>query len=186
MTDLTRPWPQRRSIRLPNYDYSSAGAYFITICTQDRRCLLGNVSQGEMIASAAGAVVERSWQELPSRFTGIELDWFQIMPNHVHGIVMLRPQDNDSAETPTLGDVIRVFKSVTTTEYSRGVREHGWPRFRTRFWHWNYYEHIIRNERELAEVRRYIEQNPLQWSIDRENPAVIEPADELPWEKSTS
>lgn len=77
----------RRSIRLPGYDYSQAGAYFVTICTQNRLCLFGEVADGRMIQNVAGQMVETVWQQLPDRFPQILMDAFVVMPNHVHGII---------------------------------------------------------------------------------------------------
>jgi REP-associated tyrosine transposase len=103
------------------------------------------------------------------------------MPNHVHGIIVLvgagrsahpeRGQPQGIAPAISLADVVHRFKTITTNRYIHGVKESGWPRFSGRFWQRNYYEHIIRNEEELARVREYVANNPLQWENDRENPS---------------
>jgi putative transposase len=170
----------RRSIRLKGYDYSQAGAYFITLCTQDRACLFGKVVNGEMRLNDAGRMVLAEWHRLPERFPQVVLDAFVVMPNHVHGILVITdPASTVGATTrvaptrvaPTVGNIIGAFKSRVTVEYIRGVKTSGWPPFRGRLWQRNYYEHIIRNERALNAIRRYILENPLRWHLDRENPA---------------
>jgi putative transposase len=181
----------RRSIRLKGYDYSRPGAYFITLCTQDRFCLFGEVVDGEMRLNDPGRLVRTEWEMLPRRFPNVELDAFVVMPNHLHGIIViidanrvgagLVPAQNDRATledgattrvAPTVGDIIGVFKSRITVEYTRGVKTSGWPPFRGNLWQRNYYEHIIRSEESLNRVREYIANNPLQWELDRENPVA--------------
>ena len=175
-----------------------------------------------MQLNGAGRLARAAWEGLPRRFPGVGLDTFVVMPNHVHGIIVIDEsvgaslvgaQDgdhagmadgeraaarvvgaerattrvaptgcgNDAGEraererattrvAPTLGDVVGAYKSIVTVEYARGVRANGWRRFRGRLWQRNYYEHVIRDERELHLAREYIVNNPLQWSLDRENP----------------
>src|SRR6056297_3244370 len=79
----------RRSIRLKEYDYSRAGAYFVTICTQNRECLFGGIVNGEMVSNDAGRMVQTVWDEIPLHYPGIEIDAFVVMPNHIHGIVVI-------------------------------------------------------------------------------------------------
>jgi len=148
----------RRSIRLRGYDYSTAGAYFITIGTQHHAHLFGSVADGAICLSAAGAMIEQQWHALPARFPSVAPDAWVVMPNHVHAIVWLR---GDS--TVTLGAVIGAFKSLTTNAYSAGVDAQGWPPFDRRLWERDYYEHIVRNEQERARISTYIEQNPARW-----------------------
>lgn len=186
---MSNPGRRRRSLRLKGYDYGQASAYFVTICTQDRACLFGAVFDGSMRSNDAGRMVATMWSELPSRFAGAEIDTFVVMPNHLHGIVVLcddgattRGATTRGATTrvaPTvgaplvgapLGAVVGAFKSITTVEYIRGVGARGWPEFRGRLWQRNYYEHVVRDEAELSRIRRYIDENPLRWDIDDENP----------------
>ena len=191
---------RRRSIRLKGYDYSLAGAYFVTIVAQGRLCLFGGVADGEMRLNDAGAMVCRVWEGMPRRFPAIEMDEFVVMPNHVHGVMFIRQrwgsrsgvagtttrdaatvgQKDAGAATgattrvaPTLGDVVGAFKSLTTVAYGRGAREMGWPRFDKRLWQRNYYERVIRDELELGRAREYIVDNPMEWECDGENPARI-------------
>lgn len=191
----------RRSIRLRGYDYSQAGAYFITLCTQDRACLFGDVADGVMRLNDAGQMVCAEWEALPQRFPTIVLDAFVVMPNHAHGIIitdhagvgdvgagLVPAQDMPDLTgatgattrvAPTVGDIVGAFKSVTTVLYTRGVKQSGWPAFRGRLWQRNYYEHIIRNEKSLNRIRKYILDNPARWDMDRDNPlaATFEPED---------
>jgi len=161
----------RRSIRLTGHDYSRRGAYFVTICIQGRVGLFGEVLDENMIPNAAGSAIGRIWAEIPARFPGVELGASIVMPNHLHGIVLLHPLES-SAE-PKLGQIVGAFKSLSTLAYGRGVREQGWRGFRGRLWQRNYYEHIIRNEEEFARIVNYIEWNPKRWAFDRENPSPI-------------
>ena len=183
----------RRSVRLNGYDYSHAGAYFVTVCTQDRVCLFGEIVTGIMRLNEAGHMVCIEWDALVARFSGIDLDAFVVMPNHIHGIIvfptgrsvgapLVGAQDPTPNETmanrattrvaPTLGDVVGAFKSRVAVEYARGVKAIGWTAFDRRLWQRNYYEHIIRDEESLHRVRRYILDNPAQWARDRDNPNV--------------
>lgn len=186
---------QRRSIRLKGYNYSQAGAYFVTICTQERRCLLGEVLEEEMVSNDAGRTVRQVWEALPRRFPSVELDLFVVMPNHLHGIAIIEgnvtsvdhvgatlvvAHDHNvtrgragtrPAPTTDLGDIIGEFKSITTNRYIAGVKCSGWLAFSIRLWQRNYYEHVIRSGSELDRVRQYIMDNPLKWALDPENPA---------------
>ena len=156
----------RRSIRLRGYDYTRSGAYFLTVVTQDRLCLFGDATDEGMGLNDAGKMVRSVWGRIPDRFPSIELDAFVVMPNHVHGIVVIHkplvgaslvgaPGDGGDAEStdrekentrvsPALGDVVGAFKSLTTVEYARRVDEDRWEPFNGRLWQRNYYEHVIR------------------------------------------
>ena len=177
----------RRSNRLPSFDYTQAGAYFVTIVAQGRASFFGVVSSEEMRLNKAGRMAYRTWESLSARFSSIDINLFVVMPNHLHGIVVIRQQAvgaplvgarrsvaGDSRATtrvaPTLGDVIGASKSLTTVEYARGVRSMNWPRFHKRLWQRNYYEHVIRDSESLEGIRQYILDNPGQWSLDPENP----------------
>ena len=183
----------RRSIRLQGYDYSQSGAYYVTLCTQDRACLFGEVVDGGMHVNGAGRMASDVWHALPDRFPTIDLDAFVIMPNHIHGVVVIADDNNlvgaglvpahdvmpvntraTTRVAPTLGDVIGAYKSVVTVQYARAVNVRGWPRFRKRLWQRNYYEHVIRNAESLNRIRQYILDNPRHWYEDRYNPNVQE------------
>ena len=190
MTGFDPQRHHRRSIRLPGYDYSQAGAYFVTICAQDRECLVGDVVDGEIRLNDAGRMMHVEWNELTTRFPGMELDESVVMPNHIHAIVILvgaplvgaQANTCDAGQragtrpaptsiTATLGDIVGAFKSITTDRYIAGVKQHGWPPFNRRVWQRNYYEHVVRDDDELDRIRKYIAANPARWDHDRENPA---------------
>ena len=169
---------RRRSIRLDGYDYSQAGAYFISLVAQGRLCYFGKVVDGLMRLNDAGEMIRQVWDGLPDRFPLIAIDEFVVMPNHVHGVILLRQPAPTTEATagstegvaPRLWDVVRAFKSVTTLEYGKGVRGLGWQPFEKRLWQRNYYERVVRNESELGAIREYIANNPKNWELDRENP----------------
>lgn len=164
----------RRSIRLKGYDYRQAGAYFVTIVVQGRECLLGQVVDGEMQLNAAGRMVCSTWCQLPEYYARVQLDAFVVMPNHIHGIIVLTQNElvcpAPRASELSLPDVVHRFKSLTTLRYIRGVNEEGWQPFIGRLWQRNYYEHIVRNNRDLEAIREYIALNPQRWATDEENP----------------
>ena len=165
----------RRSIRLKNYEYAQAGAYFVTICTQNRECLFGEVKDGIMLLNDAGQMIERWWLELPSKFPALRLDCYVIMPNHLHGIICIEenvgPVRHQGAHIGApLPMMVQWLKTMTTNEYIRGVNSGAFQPFDRRVWQRNYYEHIIRNEIELDTIRNYIVSNPLNWSDDELNP----------------
>ena len=189
-TRQNESFPRHRNIRLPEYDYSSPGAYFVTICTQNRKCFFGQIpalsgpnNRPFMVTTDAGMMIKDVWQNIPVNYPGFELDEFTVMPNHIHGIIII-PETNPSRTkelqggrpqrvAPTelsLSDVIERFKSFTTKRYIDGVRQAGWQPFDGKLWQRGYYEKIIRVEIELNEIRQYIISNPLQWALDRENP----------------
>jgi putative transposase len=159
---------RRRSIRLKGFDYSRPGCYFVTICTQHRACLLGDVVDGGVRLTAAGGMVQGVWDELSVRYSGVETDSFVVMPNHVHGIVVLTGDPSGMS----LAEVVHRFKTLTTRQYAAGVRNLGWPAFHGRLWLRNYYEHLIRDRTSLDRIREYIATNPARWAEDPENPAA--------------
>jgi REP element-mobilizing transposase RayT len=170
----------RRSIRLKDYDYSQAGAYFVTICTHNKKCMFGDVINGEMKSNEIGIVVNQCWIAIPQHFPDVVLDEFIVMPNHVHGITILNvgaknvsplPNASDSnraknvsplqhhGTSMTIGSIIRGFK-IGVTKWARQNAAAYMP------WQRNYYEHIIRNKAELNKIRKYIVNNPLNWETD--------------------
>jgi len=178
----------RRSLRLRDYNYSQAGPYFITICTKNRECIFGEVVNSGIRLSLLGKIIEREWCNIPKRFLNVQLDLFTIMPNHLHGIIIINNVGTcrgnlygypdirrgnpcgypikraGTSPAPTLGEIIGAFKSLCIhrcIENSLTI---------DKFWQRNYYEHIIRNDRELDRIREYILNNPLKWELDRENP----------------
>ncbi|MBS9389314.1 MAG: transposase [Dolichospermum sp. WA123] len=223
----------RRSIRLKVYDYTQQGAYFVTICTHQRNCLFGEIVDGEIKLNTNGEIARGSWLSIPRYFKNVELDEFVIMPNHLHGIIIIdssevvgealanqdfsqlfsevagealanqdfsqsfsevagealanqdfSQQQNLSSQcfAPTVytGETIKIngtkpqslaaitqnYKSVSTRQINRMNKAKG-----NVIWQRNYYEHIIRNEEALNNIREYIVNNPINWVKDQENPA---------------
>ena len=154
----------RRSIRYPGYDYSSRGVYFVTICVHDRAPLLGGVDARAVARSAAGDMVSLWWRKLEDRFPDVELDAWIVMPDHVHGIIILHDVSVARAgKRKTLSRMVQWFKTMTTNAYIRGVDEKRWEPFSGRLWQRNFFERIVRNEAELNAIRQYIEENPRRW-----------------------
>ena len=160
----------RRSPRLASYDYAQAGVYFVTICTWQREAVLGSVTAAAMVPTSAGSVVEQAWNALPLRFPAVALDAFALMPDHVHGILVLggQPVVPDDTGRPSLSEVIRAFKSVSGIAGNRALARTGQP-----FWQRSYHDRIVRNDRELALIRRYIEENPERWDSATNQPAPM-------------
>ncbi len=170
----------RRSIRLRGYDYTRPGAYFVTICTQHRVCLFGDVVDGEMQLNALGEIVWAEWFRSADIRAEIELhpNEFVVMPNHIHGIVWIvdnvgatgranvGPHGCAPLHRPprSLASFIAGFKSAVTKRINKMRGTPGMP-----VWQRNYYEHIIRNENALNRIREYIAMNPSRWMTDREN-----------------
>ena len=182
----------RRSMRLPGYDYSQPGAYFLTVCTQNRQCLFGEIENTQMRLSDAGQMVQVVWKELTLRYPGVETDAFVIMPNHVHGIIILVGagpcacpdtigQPQGVAPTRGLPDVVHHFKTMTIKRYSDGVQQWQWPPYKEKLWQRNYYEHIIRDDKQLNRAREYILNNPLQWALDEDNPENSKDVEQRLW-----
>lgn len=169
----------RHSIRLKGYDYSQPGAYFSTVVTAARASLFGDIADGNMHVNETGEIVLAVWRDLPNHYPFLQLGTFVVMPNHVHGIVVLtvdvgaglRPAPTDRP-APTIGDryglpeIVRAFKSFSARRVNAFLGKAGHS-----LWQRNYYEHVIRDEREWERLHRYIESNPSQWEQDHENPA---------------
>ncbi|MBI4775116.1 MAG: transposase [Deltaproteobacteria bacterium] len=164
----------RRSIRLHGYDYSRAGVYFVTICAWNRECLFGDAMDGRTILNDFGQKVAESWEWLAIRHGYAELDEWVIMPNRLHGIIVITDVFKGGSRTaPTknrkpIGRLVGAFKTVSTKRINHLRDTPG-----VRIWQRNYYEHIIRDDEELNRIREYIANNPAQWETDRENPNVV-------------
>lgn len=171
----------RRSIRLRGHDYSQRGYYFITVCTRGRWCLFGDIEKGRMILNDAGKMIGRWWNELKNKYADIEIDEYVIMPNHCHGIInivgMMVGADrcvcpNGKGEVPPvrgrpISEMIQWFKTMTTNEYIRNVKQNRWEPFDGKLWQRNYYEQIVRDEISMRRIREYIVNNPHQWQQDK-------------------
>ncbi len=166
----------RRSIRLRGYNYATPRAYFVTVCVYGWRCLFGAVVDGDLVLNDAGRMVRAIWDALPGRFPALAPDSAVIMPNHFHAIVViagiaLLPERAATAQ-PTLGVIVGAFKSLTTNAYIRGVQDQNWEPFDQRLWQRNYYEHIVRDDNDLANIHDYIQHNPARWADDQLHPAA--------------
>ncbi|MBU1131369.1 transposase [Patescibacteria group bacterium] len=176
----------RRSIRLPNYDYSQPGYYFITICTKNRDCLLGVTKNNKIELSPIGEIAKQCWLDIPKHYPHTRLDEYIIMPNHVHGIILAEFNNVAGAHVGAIHElplrvplphtkifrrrmlipkIIGRFKMNSAKIINQLCNTQGIP-----FWQRNYYEHIIRNKESLYRIRQYIKNNPKNWINDSNNP----------------
>ena len=190
--------PRRKSIRLEGYDYSKSGLYFVTICVQDRLHLFGEITSAPSVEEdlcvfpgvfPAGQMVNKWWNELGNKYRNIELYEYINMPNHFHGIIQIvdlvktvvtnktgnsgeyssgEHHSGEHAGSP-LPAMIQWFKTMTTNEYIRNVKQNGWRPFNKKLWQRNYYEHIIRDEKSYQRIAEYIVNNSVNWQIDKYN-----------------
>ena len=165
--DKEKELPKRKHPRLDNYDYSSAGAYFITICTQNRRCVLSRIV-GRGLAPAEttaieytylGEIAEKQLFLLADRYPYLTIDQYVIMPNHIHTILILNGERAGACPRPTLTDIVCTYKSLTTRE----CKKNG---FREKLFQTSFYEHIIRSREDYEEIVKYIYENPIRWYYD--------------------
>lgn len=161
----------RRSIRLKEYDYSQAGAYYVTLCTYQRECLFGEIIDGEMRLNDWGRIIYDSWEWLGQQYAYVDLYEWVIMPNHFHGIIVIDDRRGGSRTALTqkpLGRLVGAFKTVSSKQINKLRDNPGCP-----VWQRNYYEHVIRNDDDLNRIREYIINNPMQWELDENNPTNI-------------
>jgi len=179
---------KRHSIRLKDFDYSQSWWYYVTICINNHIELLGEIKNNEMVLNKFGKLVDEEWNKTKIIRCNIELDYYVIMPNHLHGIIIIdnaavgatrrvaqKISPTERAIEPiaptlkpnSLGSIIGQFKSVTTKRIRKaGLIEFEWQR--------NYYDRIIRNEEELYNIRKYIQQNPLKWEVEKSTPENLD------------
>ena len=188
MSDYTNKFHSRKSIRLKGYDYSRKGLYFITICCQDRVCRFGYVENGIMILNEFGQIANDEWMKLQHRFENFELDAFQIMPNHMHGIIKLNEMPAGSGFTtdhtdqpsnidpsgiqkesifhnPSIFDIIGAYKSLVSNYCLEIYKSRN--QMMGKLWQRSYYEHIVRDERAYENIADYIVNNPQNWEEDK-------------------
>lgn len=174
-----------RSLRLPEYDYSSEGAYFITICVKYKECILSEIIGENIVSSKLTQIVNDVWLDLPNHYPEILLDEYIIMPNHFHGIVMIIKKPVEPAErihaerihetslqkrrNMLLPRILGRFKMRTSKLINLELGRTGKP-----FWQEGYFERIIRDEKELENIREYIYYNPLKWNFEKENPGNLD------------
>jgi putative transposase len=170
--------PDRRSVRLKEYDYTQAGGYFVTVVTLRRECLFGEIASGEMRNTVLGRIVEECWCAIPEHFPNTDVDVFVVMPNHIHGIMIIHENMGSRGTIyraptpiieqfgqPTMGSlptIIRTFKAAVTRRARRELNS-------ANIWQRNYYEHIIRDQRDHEHIAYYIATNLVNWSGDEEN-----------------
>jgi REP element-mobilizing transposase RayT len=178
-----------KSIRLPNRNYAANGYYFITICTSQKICYFGNIINHQMQLYSVGKIAQKFWLEIPQHSKHTYLDEYIIMPNHIHGIIVINNPDNLCRDVPwnvptsnddnlsqimselspksgSLSAIIRSYKSSVT----RWCKQNNYNNFA---WQPRFYEHIIRNDGSLDNIRKYIINNPLKWSKDKNNPNIL-------------
>jgi putative transposase len=177
----------QKQYRLKNYDYSQNGAYFITICTKNRIDHFGKIENEEMRLSEIGEIAKHFWEEIPNSFTNVQLDQFVVMPNHIHGIIMLLNNGNNNFNMQEEKDIqsaaglssrvhsnihplIKNSISSIINHYKGNVKrwcnKSGYDEF---FWQARFYDHIIRNEKSLNNIREYIFYNPIKWYWENQN-----------------
>jgi len=154
--------PLRKPTRIPGFDYATAGTYFVTICLNDRSIhRFGEIESGELALNEAGELISRLWLENIERFPGTTPDEWVVMPDHVHGILHLGT--DSSIPTVPLTDMVGTFKSISTLEYGRRVREASFLPFEKTLWQRSFYDRILVTPAALEAARAYIESNPARW-----------------------
>ncbi len=176
--------PHRKPLRLPEYDYSQPGAYFVTICTKGRECSLGYIQGEEMRFSLYGEIAAQGWDFTSNHFQRLELDWWVVMPNHVHALIVIQDSSKGSVLQPTpavsieatnlpippqslLAKVVAHYKYHTTKKINLARNLSG-----ERFWQRNYYEHVVRSHESMQKIQEYILANPMRWNEDQLNPSA--------------
>ena len=168
----------RKKLRLSEYDYAQSGAYFVTVLVRNRKHLVGKISREEIILSKEGQIAQSVWDELPGHFPNIDLDEFIVMPNHILGIIWIKERidtiDNVRSQHAatlqkkprrpapgSLGAIVRSYKSAATKQINLLRSSPG-----AAFWHRSFYDHVIRDDVDLFQHRKYIQENPLKWELD--------------------
>lgn len=182
---MDKPNSIRKNLRLPGYDYSLPGGYFVTISAHQRGNVFGVVEEGQVYLNPIGRMVSECWLETPDRFPSVELDEYILMPDHFHailfitelnvgaGLVPAQGKANEIAPefrattrvAPTLGRIIGAFKSISTNRYIKGIKRYGWPVFDGKLWQRGYYDRVIRSQKELNQIRNYIINNAIKQEL---------------------
>ncbi len=163
---------QHKNLRLRGYDYTITGCYFVTLVTEGRRELFGQIADGELRLNGAGKMIERCICELEVRFKGIEAINYVVMPNHVHAILF-----NDKEHS--IPEIMRQFKAVTSRLYHKWMETCGWIDYDMRLWQRSYYDIIIKNRRMFDFINNYIAINPERWMYDKMNEKHTKEVDEI-------
>lgn len=166
--------PNRKRNRMKGYDYSMLAYYFVTICTHDKEKMFGKVVGSYVVLNRFGKIALQCWNDLPNHYSNCELDYYIIMPDHVHGIIIINecrhePMTRPNKKSYELSEIVRGFKSFSSKRINlildSGQKFH---------WQKSFYDRIIRNEKELWQIRKYIEQNPFKWEIENNLPENLE------------
>jgi putative transposase len=170
-------YPRRKSLRLSGYDYRQQGVYFVTLCTQEKLCLFGQISDSTMRLNQYGIIADSVWQEIPLHYPDINNSIFIVMPNHIHGLISFQEfkragfvnrWGKPAPTRPfTLSEIVRAFKTYSSRRINQLRNTPG-----VHIWQRGYYEHIIQSEQEYHQIGEYILFNPAKWESDRENPNV--------------
>ena len=152
--------PKRKLLRLQNFDYSTTGAYFITICTKDRKMLFAPVGAD----SISARMVERTFLETIEQYDGVDSPIYVVMPNHFHAIITISRADMESA--PTISEIVQSFKRYSTIQYTKMVKDGVLTPFDKQIWQRSFYDHVIRNREDYDEIYKYISENPSRWYYD--------------------
>lgn len=153
------------STRLQNYDYGQNGMYFVTVCTQNRECFLGEITSGEMKFSEMGKIIETEWAKTSKIRTNVILDEWVVMPNHFHGIVVIENNDSTSVETH-INASLQPYKNKFGPQSHNLSSQIHLAGFQNFAWQSRFHEHIVRNERTLGRIREYIVNNSCNWETD--------------------
>ena len=169
----------RKNNRLENYNYSGAGWYSVTICSKDRKNIFGEYKnivgtglvpvryKNNIKLSKIGQIIDKQWNNIPNLYGNIESDRYVIMPNHIHGILIVNYREGASP-SPTISNIIGSFKSKCSVEYLNYINQNTLD-LSGKIWQRSFYDHVIRNERSLNAIRKYITENPENWGQDIEN-----------------
>ncbi len=165
-------WPERKSLRMKNFDYNENGYYFVTICTKNRENKFGEIVWTEMVLNEYGEIVENIFLELSEHYVNCKLDKYVVMPNHFHWIIIIdntyfvgngfKPFPKD-IKLHWLSEIVRWFKTFSSRKINNIQNDFIFS------WQKSFYDRIIRNEKELLKIREYIEENPLKWHLDKNN-----------------
>ena len=172
--------------RLKNHDYSLNGYHFVTVCSKNRNNIFGEYKYvGEGLASSRnmsarnnvqltiiGQIIDNQWNDIENQYDNVDLDQYTIMPNHLHGILVVDKNDinkrADARPAPTISDIVCSFKSKCTVEYLKHIKQNN-LNVSSKIWQRSFYDHIIRTERSLNAIREYISNNPVNWEQDIDN-----------------
>ncbi|MGH2547945.1 MAG: transposase [Thermomicrobiales bacterium] len=153
----------RKSPRIAGFDYANTGTYFVTICTRNMERRFGDVVSIGMVLNEAGTMIASIWGTNADRFPGLALDMSIVMPNHIHAIVHVGANSSITIENSSITLLIQTFKSLTTLEYGKGVRESKYPSYDRSLWQRSFYDRMLRSDEEIEIARRYIDGNPGRW-----------------------